>query len=152
MELHSSYMALWMEGDFGGEWIHIYGWLSLFCYSPKTIPLLTGYTLIQNKKFKIKRNNHKVSIANILYSLPWSETITAVTLFSEGFGFNRGWGWGILLGFSFLTTKAFFPNKILYDPPNRFSKLLCLALAPPGIPSVVCETKGSSNQSEKSLD
>ena len=70
MELHSSYMALWMEGDFGGEWIHIYGWLSLFCYSPKTIPLLTGYTLIQNKKFKIKRNNHKVSIANILYSLP----------------------------------------------------------------------------------
>ena len=149
MELHSSYMALWMEGDFGGEWIHIYGWLSLFCYSPKTIPLLTGYTLIQNKKFK--RNDHKVNIASI-YSLPWSETITAITLFSEGFGFNGGWGWRVLLGFSFLTTKAFFPNNFIRSPKLRFSKLLCLALAPPGIPSIVCETKGSSNQSEKSLD
>ena len=43
------YMAAWMGGDFGEEWIHV--WLSLCC-SPETITtLLISYTPIQNTKF-----------------------------------------------------------------------------------------------------
>ena len=30
MELSQSYVAAWMGGEFGGEWIHIYGWLDPF--------------------------------------------------------------------------------------------------------------------------
>ena len=30
MELSQSYVAAWMGGEFGGEWMHVYGWLSPF--------------------------------------------------------------------------------------------------------------------------
>ena len=52
------YVAAWMGGEFGGEWIHVYVWLSLFAVhhnlgSPETITtLLISYTLIQNENFK----------------------------------------------------------------------------------------------------
>jgi len=58
--LHSSwnsiqcYVAAWMGGKFGGEWIHVHVWLTytLHC-SPETITtLLTGYTPVQNKMLK----------------------------------------------------------------------------------------------------
>ena len=29
------YVAAWMEGEFGGEWIHVYIWLSPFAVHPK---------------------------------------------------------------------------------------------------------------------
>ena len=49
------YVAAWMGGEFGGEWIHVYVWLSSFTISPETITtLLIGYTPIQNKKIKVK--------------------------------------------------------------------------------------------------
>ena len=50
------YVAAWMGGEFGGEWIHVYIWLSesLHCL-PETITiLLISYTPIQNKKLKKK--------------------------------------------------------------------------------------------------
>ena len=38
------YVAAWMGGEFGGEWIHVYVWL---CCAPETITtLLIGYTPI----------------------------------------------------------------------------------------------------------
>ena len=53
------YVAAWMGGGFGGEWMRAYVCLSL-CYSPETITtLLTGYTPIQNKHFKTKTNKQK---------------------------------------------------------------------------------------------
>ena len=27
------YVAAWMEGEFGGEWIHVYVWLSPFLFT-----------------------------------------------------------------------------------------------------------------------
>ena len=42
------YVATWMEGEFGGELIHVYVWLSPSSESVRT--LLIGYTPIQNKK------------------------------------------------------------------------------------------------------
>ena len=49
------YLAAWMGGEFGGEWIHVYVWLSLCC-SPETLTtLLIGYMPIQNEKFKKKK-------------------------------------------------------------------------------------------------
>ena len=46
------YTAAWMGGEFGGEWIHVYVWLSeSLCCSPETITaLLIGYTPIKNLK------------------------------------------------------------------------------------------------------
>ena len=45
------YLAVWMKGEFVGEWIHVYVQLSL-CGSPKAIiTLLIGYTPLQNKVF-----------------------------------------------------------------------------------------------------
>ena len=29
------YVAAWMGGEFGGAWIHVYVWLSLFTVHPK---------------------------------------------------------------------------------------------------------------------
>ena len=29
------YVAAWVGGEFGGEWIHVYVWLSLFAVRPK---------------------------------------------------------------------------------------------------------------------
>ena len=44
------YVAAWMVGGFGGEWIHVYVAESLSC-SPETITtLLMCYTSIQNKQ------------------------------------------------------------------------------------------------------
>ena len=46
-----------MEGEFRGEWIHIYVWLSPFTVYQKLSQycLFISYTLIQNKMFKKKR-------------------------------------------------------------------------------------------------
>ena len=48
----SCYVAAWMGGEFGGEQIHVYVWLSLFAVSPKLSQncLLISYTSIQSKK------------------------------------------------------------------------------------------------------
>ena len=45
-------VAAGMGGEFGGEWIHIYVWLSPFTVYLK---LSQAYTLIQNKKLKKKK-------------------------------------------------------------------------------------------------
>ena len=50
------YVATWMGGEFGEEWVHVYVWLSRFTVHLK-LPqhrLLIGYTQIQNKKLKKK--------------------------------------------------------------------------------------------------
>ena len=46
------YVAAWIGGEFGGEWIHVYVWLRPFCYSPETITTLFANQLypIQIKK------------------------------------------------------------------------------------------------------
>ena len=41
------YVAAWMGGEFEGEWIHVYVWLSPFAVPPETITtLLIAYTPI----------------------------------------------------------------------------------------------------------
>jgi len=40
-----------MGGEFGGEWIHVYAWLSYSAVHPKPSRLI-GYTPTQNKKLK----------------------------------------------------------------------------------------------------
>ena len=51
----------WMGGKFGGEWMHVYGWLSHLRYSPDTTTvLLINYTSqdkIECLKFKIIKIN-----------------------------------------------------------------------------------------------
>ena len=47
------YVAAWMGGEFGVEWIHVYVRLSPFAVHLKLTTLLIGHTSIQNKKFKI---------------------------------------------------------------------------------------------------
>ena len=50
------YAAGWMGGEFGGEWMHVYVWLSPFAVYLKVSQhcLLIGYSPTQNKKFKNK--------------------------------------------------------------------------------------------------
>ena len=45
------YVAVWIGGEFGGEWIHVYVWLSPFAIylKPSQHCLLIIYTSIQNK-------------------------------------------------------------------------------------------------------
>ena len=47
------YVAAWIEGEFGGEWIHVYIWLSRYC-APETITLSISCTPIQNERLKEK--------------------------------------------------------------------------------------------------
>ena len=56
------YAPAWLGVGFGGEWIHVYVWLSTSTHcSPETITtLLISYTLIQNKKFKVWGKNKTV--------------------------------------------------------------------------------------------
>ena len=44
------YVATWMGGEFGGEWLHVYIWLSPFIVHLKLSHhcSLIGYTPIQN--------------------------------------------------------------------------------------------------------
>ena len=55
------YVAVWTGGKFGGEWIHVYVWLSSFTVHLRLSQhcLSIGYTPMQNKKLKIK--NEKAS-------------------------------------------------------------------------------------------
>ena len=48
------YVAAWMGGEFGGEWIHVYVWLSPFTVHLKLSQhcLLIGYTPVKKKKEK----------------------------------------------------------------------------------------------------
>ena len=50
------YLAAWMGGEFGGEWIQVYVWLSPFRIhlKPSQYYLLIGYTPMQNKKTNFK--------------------------------------------------------------------------------------------------
>ena len=57
------YVAAWMEGDFGGEWVHVYAYVFLNPF-PVHLKLsqhclLIGYTPVQNKKLK-KQRQHPV--------------------------------------------------------------------------------------------
>ena len=55
------YVAVCMGGKFGGEWIHVYVWLSPFAVHLKLSQrcLLISYTPIQNKRFlKKQRASH----------------------------------------------------------------------------------------------
>jgi len=56
-----------MVGESGGEWIHVYVWLSPFAIHLKT--LLIGYTPIQNNKLKGKkgRRNNAYTKKNAMY-------------------------------------------------------------------------------------
>ena len=46
------YVGTWLGGEFGGEWMHVYVWLSLCC-SPETLTImLISFTPIQNLKKK----------------------------------------------------------------------------------------------------
>ena len=51
------YVAAWMGVAFGGEWIHVYVWLSPFAIHLKLSQhcLLISYTPIQNKKVFLKK-------------------------------------------------------------------------------------------------
>ena len=52
------YVAVWTGGKLGGEWIHVYVWLSSFTVhlKPSQHCLSIGYTPMQNKKVKKKKN------------------------------------------------------------------------------------------------
>ena len=59
-------VAAWMEGSFGGEWLHVYVWLSPFAGHLKLTQLFKiSYTPIQNKNvlifliFKKKKVSYK---------------------------------------------------------------------------------------------
>ena len=42
------FVVAWMGGEFVGEWLHVYVWLSSFAVSAETITtLLIGYTPIE---------------------------------------------------------------------------------------------------------
>ena len=73
-----------MGGEFGGEWIHVYVWLSPFTVDLK---LSQGYTLIQNKKLKkqTKKNTQAHRSAPLLlncifflFLLPCDKSQTAL--------------------------------------------------------------------------
>ena len=73
------YVAAWMTGEFGGEWIHVCVAESLFC-AHGTIPALfvIDYTPIQNKFLKKYCNqifnciNEKSGSSNIICRKNWS--------------------------------------------------------------------------------
>ena len=50
------HVAAWVGGTFGGEWRYVSVCLSPFVVCLKLTTLLTGYSPIQNKKFKRKKN------------------------------------------------------------------------------------------------
>ena len=68
-----------LEGEFGGEWIHVYVWLSPFTVhlKPSQHCSLTGYTPIQNKKLKKKKKRSQSQKRQILhlYELPGVDKI-----------------------------------------------------------------------------
>ena len=49
------YVAAWIGGEFGGEWIHVNVWLSPITVHLKLTTLLIDYIPIQNKNFKKKK-------------------------------------------------------------------------------------------------
>ena len=51
------YVAAWMGGEFGGEWIHVYVWMSPFGVHLKLSQhcLLISYITIQNKRVFFKK-------------------------------------------------------------------------------------------------
>ena len=68
-------MAAWIGEVFGGEYIHVCVWLSLFAVhlKPSQHCLSIGYIPIQNKKFKKKRNRLQIVmwIASSSYDWPY---------------------------------------------------------------------------------
>ena len=55
-------VAGWVGEEFGGEWLHVYVWLSLFAVHLKLSQhcLLIGYALIENKKIFKKRSGGSI--------------------------------------------------------------------------------------------
>ena len=51
------YVAAWIGGEFGGEWIHVNVWLSPITVHLKLTTLLIDYIPIQNKNFKKKKKD-----------------------------------------------------------------------------------------------
>ena len=49
------YAAAWMGGEFGGEWIHVYIWLTPFTVHLTLSKQLIGYTPVQNKNLKKRK-------------------------------------------------------------------------------------------------
>ena len=73
------YVAGWIRGEFGGEWIHVSVWLSPLAVHLKLSQhyMLTGYTPIQNKNLKKKKSailclraffKHRIIFNNLVVS------------------------------------------------------------------------------------
>ena len=63
-----------MGEAFGGEWIHVYVWLSPFTVDlkPSQYCLLTGYTPTQNKMYKTRNRKHATKyLWEILEKVSW---------------------------------------------------------------------------------
>ena len=56
-------VAGWVGEESGGEWLHVYVWLSLFAVHLKLSQhcLLIGYALIENKKIFKKRSGGSIT-------------------------------------------------------------------------------------------
>ena len=53
------------------EWIHVYVHVSSWvpsCSPESTTTLLTGYTTIQNKKFKVTKKRKEMTLEQMIYS------------------------------------------------------------------------------------
>ena len=69
------YVAAWMGGEFGGEWTHVYVWLSPFTIHP-IVTLLILYISIQHKKVKKKTNLFQVHpVCMCAQLIQWSPTL-----------------------------------------------------------------------------
>ena len=82
------YIAAWMEGKFGGKWIHVCIPGSLHCSPETTTTLLIGYTQykIKSLKLKKKRNSAFWFFLKLIRNTPvlYHLSLLAVTLSPDG--------------------------------------------------------------------
>ena len=71
------HVAAWKGGEFGGEWIHVYLWLSPFTVQLKLSQccLLIRYTLIQKKGKTNKQTKTLGSNLYLCYLIIWDNSL-----------------------------------------------------------------------------
>ena len=148
------YMAAWMGGEFGGDWIHVYVWLSLFTVHPKlsqhslsAIPQYKMFLMLKKKLNKLKKRWKLVSsllhqtmcYSPLLPLLPLPKSVHRSCSWHSSLGWALGLEWTHLQAsiYKHMLTRT-LPSLPLHSP---WASLLLLGMV---IPNKVIARKPSA--------
>ena len=105
-----------MKGEFGKEWVHVYGWLRPFGVHLKLSRLLISYTPRYNKKLKPNKNRNGATQKNISITNTMTSFCCCLRFWILPYGqYSSMTWWYRLTRYSFVVLLQLFSCSVVSD-------------------------------------